>query len=318
MTFGAQSTAAEIIAGIDLSGRVSIVTGGTSGLGIETARTLAGAGAEVILAVRNLVAGAAQAAAINSDIGHDHVSAHPLDLSDLASVREFASKWGDRPLHLLINNAGVMACPQSYTKDGFETQLGTNHLGHFLLSALLTPALKRGAPARVISLSSSAHMAGGLDLEDPHFRLRDYAPFLAYGQSKTANALFAVEYDRRHRDDGIRAFAVMPGVIETNLGRHLTPELMEASGLKPKENAPPDPRGPIHFKTPAQGAATSIWAAVSSDLEGQGGLYLHDCAVAVPFQPGLPRGHGVQSHACDPEAAKLLWIWSEREVGLVG
>ena len=311
--FSAESTALEVIAGIDLTGRNAVVTGGASGLGVETARALASAGAAVTLAVRDLAAGARVAATLNAELGEARVNVGHIDLGDLATIRAFAADWGDKQLSLLVNNAGVMACPQGYTKDGFETQFGANHLGHFLLGVLLTPALEKGAPSRLISLSSSGHQSSDIHFDDPNFRARDYHPFKAYGQSKTANALFAVEYDRRHRDRGVRAFSVMPGVISTPLMRHITPEMMAElsrnSGKAPAEAA-------LKYKTPQQGAATSVWAATARELDGFGGQYLEDCGEAPPFSADLPRGHGVKPHALDPVSAARLWALSEEACGL--
>ena len=301
--FGQKSTALEVVDSIDLTGRTAIVTGGASGIGIETARALARAGASVTLAVRDLAAGARVAAEINGETGAERVSVDALELGSLASVRAFAARWGDRPVSLLINNAGVMACPQGYTEDGFETQFGVNHLGHFLLTELLVPALEKGAPARVIAVSSSAHGMSDVDFDDPDFRHRPYDAFKSYGQSKTANALFAVEFDRRYRDRGIRAFSLMPGVIHTNLGRHVP-----GSDWSAIEHL---------VKTVEQGASTSVWAATAPELEGQGGLYLENCARAEPFVRGMPRGMGVMAYALDPDAARRLWTLSEEKVGRV-
>jgi NAD(P)-dependent dehydrogenase (short-subunit alcohol dehydrogenase family) len=307
--FDAKTTALEVVAGIDLSGRSAIVTGGASGIGVETVRALASAGAQVTIAARNLQAAAAVAGMINGELGAARVSFDALELGDLASVREFARRWSEKPLSLLINNAGVMACPLGRTKDNFEIQFGTNHLGHFLLATLLVPALEAGAPSRLISLSSSGHMSSAIDFEDPNYLQRSYHPFKAYGQSKTANALFAVEYDRRHRERGVRAFSVMPGVIETHLGRHMTPELMAELGLKPPGRGEDNLR--LLRKSAAQGAATSVWAATAPELAGVGGLYLEDCAEALPFSRDLPRGKGVMPHALDPQSARRLWDLSE-------
>jgi NAD(P)-dependent dehydrogenase (short-subunit alcohol dehydrogenase family) len=300
--FGAKSTALEVVGGIDLTGRTALITGGASGIGVETARALARAGASVVLAVRDLEAGARVAAMINAEVGAPRVSVDQLELGALESVRSLAMRWGDRPLSLLINNAGVMACPEGTTRDGFETQFGVNHLGHFLLTLLLVPALKQGAPARVISVSSSAHGMSDINFDDPNFRQRPYDPFTAYGQSKTANALFALEFDRRFRDSGIRAFSLMPGVIHTNLGRHLP----DADWSSIQHLA----------KDVEQGASTTVWAATSPDLDGHGGLYLENCAEAAPFVRGMPRGTGVMPYATDPVAAQRLWTMSEAMVGL--
>lgn len=301
--FDRNSTARDVIVGIQLTGKTAIVTGGASGIGIETVRALASAGASVTIAARDAENAKRVADEINSNTKGDLVEWDLIDLADLASVRAFADRWGDRPLSLLINNAGVMACPQGATADGFEAQFGTNHLAHFLLSELLTPALEKGAPSRVISLSSSGHMISPMDFDDPHFRSREYHPFKAYGQSKTANALFAVEYDRRHKDQGIRAFSVMPGMIVTNLGRHMTVEAREAVGY----NGNPPPEFAHVSKSIEQGAATSVWAATAPELADRGGLYLENCAEAPPFSRDIPRGTGVMAHALDSKAARKLW-----------
>ena len=306
--FDRNSTAQQLVADIRLEGRTAIVTGGTSGIGIETARALASAGASVTIAARDPAKAQAVADELNARIAGERVAWDVLDLADFASVRAFAERWGKRPLSLLINNAGVMACPPSTTADGFEAQLGTNHLGHFLLTKLLTPALEKGAPSRVISLSSSGHMMSPIVFDDPHFRTRDYHPFKAYGQSKTANALFAVEYDRRHKDRGIRAFSVMPGMIVTNLGRHMTAEAREAVGY----NGNPPPEFAHVSKSIEQGAATSVWAATAAELDGKGGLYLENCAEAPPHSRDVPRGSGVMPHALNPETARKLWDLSEQ------
>lgn len=300
--FGAKSTALEVVQGVGLTGRTAIVTGGASGIGVETARALAHAGASVTLAVRDLSAGERVAAELNAQVGEARVSVDPLELGSLASIRAFAARWGDRPLSLLINNAGVMACPQGYTEDGFETQFGVNHLGHFLLTMLLVPALEKGAPSRVIVLSSSAHGMSDVDFEDPDFRNRPYDAFQSYGQSKTANALFAVEFDRRYSDRGIQAFSLMPGVIHTNLGRHVP-----GSDWSVVDHL---------FKDASQGASTSVWAATAPELDGHGGLYLENCAQAQPFEKDMPRGVGVMPYALDPDAARRLWSLSEQKVGL--
>ena len=297
--FGAHSTAAEVAAGHDLAGRTAIVTGGASGLGLETVRALAGAGATVVVAARDTEA----ARAVLKDVPGS-IEVEALDLSDLASVRAFAERWGARPLNLLINNAGVSITPFGHTAQGFETQLGTNHLGHFLLTRLLTPALERGAPARVVCLSSRAHAFAEMDFDDPNFERRPYDPTVAYCQSKTANALFALEYDRRHRGRGIRAFSLMPGVIPTPLMRHMTEEETKALLGRYQDR----------IKTPAQGAATTIWAALAPELEGQGGIYLEDCAPAPhAVNPG---DEGVHPHVRDTAAAERLWAWSEEVTGL--
>lgn len=311
--FSGTSMASEVLEGVDLTGRMAIVTGGAAGIGRETVRALAAAGADVMIAARNTEAAASAAEEINAIIGAERVTFDRLELDELSSVSAFAERWGTRPLSLLINNAGVMACPQGQTRDGFETQFGTNHLGHFLLTILLRPALERGAPSRVVVLSSAAHRYSGIDFDDLHFERRAYHPFRAYGQSKTANALFALEFDRRFSDRGIRAFSVMPGVIKTDLGRHMTPQLRDEMGFA----AAPAAQAPvIEYKSIEAGAATSVWAATAPELAGIGGAYLEDCAQAPAFSEDLPRGKGVMPFALDPEAALKLWDVSEKLVKL--
>lgn len=316
--FDRDSTALDVVEGLDLSGRIAIVTGGASGIGVETARALASAGAAVVIAARQPAAAAEVAARINEELGAERVRVEELDLADLASVRAFAARWGDRPLHYLINNAGVMACPLSRTRDGFEMQFGTNHLGHFLLSELLVPALAAADGARVVSLSSTGHVFADIDFDDPNYERRAYRPFDAYGQSKTANALFAIAFDRRYRERGIRAFAVMPGVIKSNLGRHMTPEMRADLGLgKPvsaDKAADKPPR--LFFQEANVGAATSLWAATGAELDGCGGLYLEECAQAVPYDGAVPPRRGVAAFAIDPVSADRLWTLSAELVGL--
>ena len=298
--FGAQSTAAEVIAGIDLTGRRAIVTGGASGIGIETARALASAAAEVTLAVRDADAGHRTAADITATTGNTAVHVGRLDLADLASVAAFAANWSG-PLHLLINNAGVMALPDlQLTPMGWEMQLATNHLGHFALALGLHGALAAAGDARIVSLSSRGHLRSPVIFDDLNFTSRRYDPWLAYGQSKTANVLFAVEATKRWASDGITANAVHPGAIAaTNLSRHMDPEAL--AGLRAS--------GMFTYKTIEQGAATSVLAATSPLLESVGGRYFEDCHEAVVLDPGAPdtSGSGVAAYALDPEAAARLW-----------
>jgi NAD(P)-dependent dehydrogenase (short-subunit alcohol dehydrogenase family) len=293
--FGHDSTAAEVAAGIDLTGRRAVVTGGSSGIGVETARVLALAGAEVTLAVRDLAGGEATAGTINAATGRHDVRIGYLDLSKRTSVEAFVADWTG-PLDLLINNAGVMAAPLSYTVDGWELQLGTNHLGHFVLANGLHDALAAAGNARVVSLTSVGHVRSPMVFDDLMFRTRQYDPWLAYGQSKTANALFAVEGNRRWAADGITVNAVHPGGIWTNLVRHIEPDQLATM------RATADPG----MKTVEQGAATSVLVATSPQLEGIGGLYFEDCNQALPYVEGGPR-RGVASWATDPEAAARLW-----------
>jgi NAD(P)-dependent dehydrogenase (short-subunit alcohol dehydrogenase family) len=309
--FGFDSTAAEVIEGIDLSGSRAIVTGGASGIGIETARALAGAGAEVTLAVRDTGAGDRTAADIIATTGNAAVRVGRLDLADPASVAAFAESWSE-PLHLLVNNAGVMALPDlKLTREGWEMQFATNHLGHFALALGLHDALAATGAARIVSLSSRGHLRSPVIFDDVNFTARPYDPLLAYGQSKTANVLFAVEATRRWAADGITANAVHPGAIaDTNLSRHMDPEVLadlRASGM-------------FTYKTIEQGAATSVLVATSPQLEGIGGRYFEDCQEAAVVDPtaGDAPSSGVAAYALDPDNANRLWKLSLALLGLGG
>lgn len=295
--FHARSTAAEVVAGIDLTDRRVVVTGGASGIGVETARALAGAGAEVTLAVRDLGAGERTAADIVDSTGNKQVSVAPLDLADQASVAAFVAGW-DGPLHILVNNAGVMASPLMRTPEGWEMQFATNHLGHFALATGLHDALAAAGGARVVSVSSSAHQRSPVVFDDIHFERRPYDPWTAYGQSKTANVLFAVEASRRWAGERITVNALMPGSIHTNLQRHVSAEELERVRAAAGGAALP-------WKTPEQGAATSVLVATWPLLDGVGGRYFEDCHEAEVGSLG-PRT-GVAEYALDPEAAALLW-----------
>jgi NAD(P)-dependent dehydrogenase (short-subunit alcohol dehydrogenase family) len=296
--FSAESTAAEVIAGIDLSGKRAIVTGASSGIGVPTAGALAGAGADVTLAVRDTAAGERTAAGIIAATGNDAVHVGRLDLADLGSVAAFVAAWKG-PLHLLINNAGVMALADlQLTSQGWELQFATNHLGHFALAYGLHDALAAVDGARIVSLSSRGHLRSPVIFDDINFASRPYDPWLAYGQSKTANVLFAVEATRRWASDGITANAVHPGAIaDSNLSRHMNPdELARTSGM-------------FTYKTLEQGAATSVLVATSPQLEGVGGRYFEDCNEAVVLDPNAPETSrsGVAAYALDPDAATRLW-----------
>jgi len=296
--FGFESTAADVAEGIDLSGTRAVVTGAASGIGVETARALAGTGAAVTLAVRDLEAGARVAEDISASTGNPDVAVAALDLVDRASIDAFAKAW-EGPLHLLVNNAGVMAIQElELTREGLEMQFATNHLGHFALALGLHDALAADRNARIVSVSSSGHLRSPVIFEDINFGFRPYEPFLAYGQSKTANVLFAVEATRRWAGDGITANALMPGAIRTNLQRYITDE--ELARMRAQLGGT-DPS----WKTPEQGAATSVLLATSALLDGVGGRYFEDCNEAEPHQPGTR--HGVAEYALDPEAAALLW-----------
>jgi NAD(P)-dependent dehydrogenase (short-subunit alcohol dehydrogenase family) len=302
-SFDARSTAEEVIAGIDLSGRRAIVTGGSSGIGVETARALVAAGADVTLAVRDTAAGQRAAADITATTGSRAVHVDRLDLADEASAAAFAAAW-DAPLDLLINNAGVMALPDlQLSAAGWELQFATNHLGHFALACGLHEALVAAGGARIVSLSSRGHLRSPVVFEDVNFTSRPYDPWLAYGQSKTANVLFAVEANRRWGDAGITANAVHPGAIaETNLSRHMDPE--ELAALRAS--------GTYTYKTVEQGAATSVLVATSPQLHGVGGRYFEDCNEAVTLDPDdlASSGSGVAAYALDPQAASRLWTIS--------
>jgi NAD(P)-dependent dehydrogenase (short-subunit alcohol dehydrogenase family) len=300
--FGAATTAAEVAAGLDLTGRRIVVTGGASGIGIETARALASTGAEITLAVRDREAGERTAADITASTRNERILVAPLDLADQASVRAFVAAWGG-PLHVLVNNAGIMASPLMRTPEGWEMQFATNHLGHFALATGLLPALRAADGARIVSVSSAAHLRSPVVFDDIHFERRDYEPWSAYGQSKTANVLFAVEASRRWADDGITANSLMPGAIQTNLQRYISDEELErirAAGGG----------GAANWKTPEQGAATSVLLAASPLVEGVGGRYFEDANEAGPNQPGTRTG--VAAYALDPEAATRLWDVSEQ------
>jgi NAD(P)-dependent dehydrogenase (short-subunit alcohol dehydrogenase family) len=306
--FGYRSTATEVLDGIDLSGRLAIVTGGYSGLGLETTRALAGAGAQVVVPARRRVHAAEVLAGI------DHVEVDELDLADLDSVRAFAQRMLDsgRGVDILINNAAVMACPETRVGPGWEAQFATNHLGHFALANLLWPALAAAGGARVVALSSTGHKISAIRWEDLQFE-RGYDKWQAYGQAKTANSLFAVHLDELGKGAGVRAFAAHPGGIMTPLQRHLPREEMIAAGWMDEDGNPHE-----RFKTPEQGASTATWAATSPALDGMGGVYCENCDIAEPTVPGSPtaRIEGVDPHAVDPDAAARLWTVSAELTGV--
>ena len=307
--FNARSTALEVVSGLDLQGQRAIVTGGAGGLGLETARALALAGADVTLAVRDRVRGGEAAGALRVGSGRRNVHVSVLDLADLASIQRFAADWGDTPLHMLINNAAIMACPLTRTPQGWEAQFATNHLGHFALTAALLPALRKGAPSRVVALSSSGHKICGVEFDDIHFERRDYNKWKAYGQAKSANALMSLGLHLRHGSDGITTNAVHPGGIMTGLQKILPIEEMRALGWLKADDTPLD-----LFKTPEQGAATSVWAATAPELQGHGGLYLEDCQQGVPAEASN-RVSGYSPHIMDKEAAQRLWAISLSMLG---
>jgi len=304
--FEFSSTAQEVAAAADLADKTVLITGGSAGLGLELAKAAAGRGAKVVLPVRS----PDKAKAALGETA-DKVEIAVMDLGDFDSVRRFASAFSEtgRGLDIVINNAGIMACPLERTPQGYELQFATNHLGHMLMVKDLMPAVRRGAErsggARVVALSSVGHRISPVEFEDIHFETREYHKWLAYGQSKTANALYAVGLDQRGKSDGIRAFSVHPGGIMTDLQRHLDEDEMRYLGWIKDD-------GSIRegFKTPAQGAATSLWAATSPLLEGKGGLYCEDCNVAA-LTDDPQAFSGVRDYAVDEDAAERLWSVSE-------
>jgi NAD(P)-dependent dehydrogenase (short-subunit alcohol dehydrogenase family) len=314
MAYGPDSTTDEVLDGIDLTGHLALVTGASAGLGQETSRALASHGARVVMGARDLAKGEAARAAIRETVPDADLELREVDLASLASIRAFTDAFlaeHDR-LDILVANAGVMACPFDRTADGFEMQFGTNHIGHFLLVNRLAPTLvaaarRRGAPSRVVVLSSRGHQMSDVDLDDHAFERTPYDKWSGYGRSKTANVLFAIGFDARHRDRGVRAFAVHPGTILTELGRHMGREdLEELQRRRPGGAA-------MQFKTVEAGAATQVWAATAPELEGRGALYLEDCRIADVID--APGTEGVLRYAVDPARADALWARSEELVG---
>jgi NAD(P)-dependent dehydrogenase (short-subunit alcohol dehydrogenase family) len=313
-SFGATSTTDEVLQGVNLSGKRVLVTGVSSGIGVETARTLAAHGMEVVGAARDLSKAQAATEQVRAQArSGGSLQLVQLDLASLDSVRRCADGLlaAGKPFDVIIANAGVMAPPKGTTRDGFETQFGTNHLGHFVLVNRIASLLRAGS--RLVNLSSAGHRYADVDLEDPNFEHTPYAEFIAYGRSKTANVLFAVEFDRRHKARGVRATAVHPGAIHTELARYMTAEAREQ--LVASINASlPKGAPPFSYKSIPQGAATSVWAACVADAAAIGGRYCEDCHVAETNQvPGI-RG-GVQPYAVDPQHAQALWQKSEEWVG---
>ncbi|MCL8250781.1 SDR family NAD(P)-dependent oxidoreductase [Aeromicrobium fastidiosum] len=305
--FGAHTTADEVLDGIDLTGTTALVTGGYSGIGLETTRALAKAGARVVVPARRPDQARDQLAGI------DRTEVDELDLGDLDSVAAFADRLvgSGRTLDVVIDSAGIMATPETRVGPGWEAQFATNHLGHFALVNRLWPVIEPGG-ARVVSVSSTGHLRSGIRWDDVDFEGGDYDKWEAYGQAKTANALFALHLDALGRDVGVRAFSLHPGGILTPLQRHLPVEEQVEMGWVNPDGTPVDPS---MFKTPEQGAATQVWAATSPRLDGMGGVYLEDCDVAEPHVPDGPRS-GVAAHATDPEQAARLWTLSARRTGV--
>jgi NAD(P)-dependent dehydrogenase (short-subunit alcohol dehydrogenase family) len=303
--FGAHTTARQVIGTRRLDGVIALVTGGYAGVGLETTRALSGAGATVVVPARTPDKARAALAGI------DRVEIDTLDLMDPESVDAFASRFlaSGRPLHILVNNAGIMAPPLMRDSRGFESQLATNHLGHFQLTGRLWPAILRADGARVVSLSSRGHIRSGVDFDDPNFERRPYDKWIAYGQSKTANALFAVALDARGEPHRVRAFSVHPGAVVTELMRSMSDEEISAAVDRAREVGT--------FKTAEQGAATSVWCATSPQLDGMGGVYCEDCDIAQAVPADFAEQSGVRAWAMDPSLAERLWTMSEEWTGVM-
>jgi NAD(P)-dependent dehydrogenase (short-subunit alcohol dehydrogenase family) len=310
--FGAKSTTDEVLAGVDLTGKRVLVTGVSAGLGVETARTLSAHGATVVGTARDLN----KAKQALEKAGAQNVELVQMDLASLKSVRAAADKLnakGDK-FDLVIANAGVMAIPtKTFTEDGFETQFGTNHLGHFVFINRIASLFKPGS--RLVNLSSSGHRFSDVNLEDPNFETTPYSDFGAYGRSKTANVLFAVEFDRRHGAQGVRATAVHPGGIQTELSRHMAPGALEMLRARINEDAKKAGKAAFEFKSIPQGAATSVWAGIVAPAEDVGAKFCEDCHVADLVDSTDMMSGGVRPYALDPEHAKALWAKSEEMVG---
>ena len=318
--FGAASTTEDVLSGVNLQGKRILVTGVSAGIGVETARSLAAHGAHVVGAARDLTKAQAATAQVRQDAAAHggSLALVALDLADLKSVRACADELLAKrePFDVVIANAGVMATPFGHTADGFETQFGTNHLGHFVFVNRIAPLMRVGS--RLINLSSSGHRFSNVDIEDPNFERTSYEPFVAYGRSKTANILFAVAFDRRHRARGIRAAAVHPGAIQTELGRHMDHSRLQAMIDQMNQQLAAEGKGPFQWKTIPQGAATSVWAGVVAPADAIGGRYCENCHVGniVPDDVTIsPISEGVRGYALDPATADALWQKSEELVG---
>jgi NAD(P)-dependent dehydrogenase (short-subunit alcohol dehydrogenase family) len=312
MTFNNESTTDDVLAGLDLSGRRFVITGAASGLGEESTRALAAHGASVLMLARDPAKNDEAAARIRAEVSDADLTLDVLDLADVASIRAFAARFleAGQPIDVLMNNAGVMACPFGHTADGFEMQFGTNHLGHFELTRLLAPAVIAGTEPRIINLSSAAHGISDVDLDDPNFEHTDYDAWISYGRSKSANALHALALARRLADDGVLAYSVHPGGIMTNLGRHLDDDLLQQMLDRAKERAAKSGEsGGMQFKSIPQGAATQVWAATSPDVVGHSGMYLADCGLGV--QGGNIGRNGFEAYITDESRADALWTLSE-------
>jgi NAD(P)-dependent dehydrogenase (short-subunit alcohol dehydrogenase family) len=318
--FGSTSTTEDVLSGINLRGKRILVTGVSAGLGVETARTLAGHGAQVVGAARDMAKAETGTAQVRKDAaaGDGSFELVELDLANLKSVRACADALltAGKPFDVVIANAGVMATPFGHTADGFETQLGTNHLGHFAFVNQIAPLI--GAGGRLINLSSAGHRFSNVDLDDPNFERTPYDPFVAYGRSKTANILFAVAFDRRHRGRGVRAAAVHPGGIQTELGRHMDPSRVQPMIDQMNKQLAAEGNAPFQWKTIPQGAATSVWAGLVAPPDEIGGRYCENCHVGnvVPADVTISAiSEGVRAYALDPNTADALWKKSEELVG---
>jgi len=318
--FGATSTTEDVLSGVNLKGKRILVTGVSAGIGVETARSLAAHGAHVVGAARDLAKAEAATAQLRKDAaaGGGSFELIELDLASLKSVRACAEKLLAKGelFDVVIANAGVMATPFAQTLDGFETQFGTNHLGHFVLVNRIAPLIRKGG--RLISLASSGHRFSNVNLEDPNFERTQYEPFVAYGRSKTANILFAVAFDERHRKRGLRAAAVHPGGIQTELGRHMNPGQLQTMVEQMNKQLAAEGKAPFQFKTIPQGAATSVWAGVVASADEIGGRYCENCHVGqiVPDNITISAiSEGVRGYALDRSTAEALWKKSEEMVG---
>jgi NAD(P)-dependent dehydrogenase (short-subunit alcohol dehydrogenase family) len=319
-SFKATSTTDEVLSGVNLKGKRILVTGVSAGIGVETARALAAHGAQVVGAARDLNKGKAATEPVRTDAAANGGSFEliELDLANLKRVRACADRLlaKGEPFDVVIANAGVMATPFGHTVDGFETQFGTNHLGHFVLVNRIAALIRRGG--RLVNVSSAGHRRSNVDLEDPNFEHTPYEPFLAYGRSKTANILFAVAFDQRHREHGVRAAAVHPGIIETELIRHMSPSWLQTRVDEINQQLAAAGKPSIHWKSIPQGAATSVWAGVVAPPEQIGGRYCEDCQVASIVPDDVPVSSvtaGVMGYALDANNAEALWKKSEELVG---
>ena len=311
--FGAQTTAKEVLADCNLTGKTAIVTGGYSGIGLETTRALANAGATVIVPARS------PEKSQKALEGIPNVELEKLDLMNFDSINDFSMRFlsTNRPLHMLINSAGVMFTPLRRDLRGYESQFSTNHLGHFQLTARLWPSLVMARGARVVALTSRGHRLGGVDFDDPNFKYKEYNKFTAYAQSKSANSLFALELDKRGRAYSVRAFSVHPGLVpDTDLGRDLKPEEVRPQPVKNSRGQIVSDENKVNYKSIEEGAATSVWCATSKQLDGMGGVYCEDCDISIAVSGDSVSPIGVRPWAMDSQLAQRLWELSEELTGV--